>query len=540
MALRPLLKKPSNIMRRYPVGIQTFSEIITKGYVYIDKTDLMWKMQNMSKYVFLSRPRRFGKSLLTTTLCSFFEGRRDLFEGLKVMELEKDWIQYPVLHIDVSMAKGQENLEELRGALMILLEPYTALYGRLPSETTPGKVFSGLIRRAYEQTGRQVVVVIDEYDAPLLDVLHEEEQLPGYRRVMQEFYQCLKAREAMIRFCFITGITKFSQLSIFSTLNNITNITLNSQFAAICGITGEEIDTQMQPDVARLAEEYEVSPQEMREMLRETYDGYRFAGKSPDIYNPFSLMKAFNELELRNFWFESGTPSYLLRQMHHFRTDITKLDDLHVPASAFDQPTENMIDALPLLYQSGYLTIKSYDRLMQEYTLGIPNKEVRVGFTEGLLPTVTGLRGSEVQMGFAARFWKALRANDTDLALLELQAYLEELPYVEGFKKKLEEVSAAEGFYEWSFYLIFSMLNVYVQTQVKCARGRADMVVFMPDTIYVMELKLNGTAQDALDQINDKGYAKRYATDPRLVVKVGIGFSVEKRAMTDYRIVEGD
>ena len=539
--MRPLLlKKPSNIMRRYPVGIQTFSEIITKGYVYIDKTDLMWKMQNMSKYVFLSRPRRFGKSLLTTTLCSFFEGRRDLFEGLKVMELEKDWIQYPVLHIDVSMAKGRDNTQELRKALLMEMEPLAEIYGINEKENTPGEVFSGLIRRAYEQTGRQAVVVIDEYDAPLLDVLHEEEQLPGYRRVMQEFYQCLKAREAMIRFCFITGITKFSQLSIFSTLNNITNITLNSQFAAICGITGEEIDTQMQPDVARLAEEYEVSPQEMREMLRETYDGYRFAGKSPDIYNPFSLMKAFNELELRNFWFESGTPSYLLRQMHHFRTDITKLDDLHVPASAFDQPTENMIDALPLLYQSGYLTIKSYDRLMQEYTLGIPNKEVRVGFTEGLLPTVTGLRGSEVQMGFAARFWKALRANDTDLALRELQAYLEELPYVEGFKKKLEEVSAAEGFYEWSFYLIFSMLNVYVQTQVKCARGRADMEVFMPDAIYVMELKLNGTAQDALDQIEDEGYAKRYATDPRRVVKVGIGFSVEKRAMTDYIIVEGD
>ena len=233
MALRLLPKKSSTIMRRYPVGIQTFSRIINEDYVYIDKTDLMWKMTRVSPFVFLSRPRRFGKSLLTTTLCSFFEGRRDLFEGLKVMELEKDWVQYPVLHIDVSMAKGQENLEELRGALMILLEPYTALYGRLPSETTPGKVFSGLIRRAYEQTGRQVVVVIDEYDAPLLDVLHEEEQLPGFRRVMQEFYQCLKAHEAMIRFCFITGITKFSQLSIFSTLNNITNITLNSQFAAI-------------------------------------------------------------------------------------------------------------------------------------------------------------------------------------------------------------------------------------------------------------------------------------------------------------------
>ena len=528
------------IMRRYPVGIQTFSEIITKGYVYIDKTDLMWKMQNLSKYVFLSRPRRFGKSLLTTTLCSFFEGRRDLFEGLKVMELEKDWIQYPVLHIDVSMAKGKPDEVSLRNALMLQIRPLTKLYGSDPNEKLPGEVFAGLIRRAYEQTGRQVVVVIDEYDAPLLDVLHEEEQLPGFRRVMQEFYQCLKAHEAMIRFCFITGITKFSQLSIFSTLNNITNVSLDPDFAAICGITGEEIDTQMQPDVARLAERYKCSSSEMREMLRETYDGYHFSEESPDIYNPFSLMKAFNQRRLNNYWFESGTPSYLMRQMRHFRTDITKLDDLHVPASAFDQPTENMRNALPLLYQSGYVTIKGYDFLMQEYTLGIPNKEVRVGFTEGLLPTVTGLEGGDVQIGFAARFWKALRTNDTDLALRELQAYLEELPYVEGFKKKLEEVSAAEGFYEWSFYLIFSMLNVYVQTQVKCARGRADMVVFMPDAIYVMELKLNGTAQDALDQIEDKGYALRYTTDPRRVVKVGIGFSVEKRAMTDYRIVEGE
>ena len=522
--------------RKYPVGIQTFSRIISEGYVYIDKTDLMWEMTQLSKYIFLSRPRRFGKSLLATTLCSFFAGRRDLFEGLKVMEMEQEWTQYPVLHIDVSMAKGKPDEESLRRALLLQLKPLTKLYGSDPSETLPGEVFSGLIHRAYEQTGHQVVVVIDEYDAPLLEVLHEEEQLPGYRYIMQEFYQCLKANEAMIRFCFITGITKFSQLSIFSTLNNITNISLDPEFAAICGITGEEIDTQMQPDVARLAEEYEVTPAEMREMLRTTYDGYRFAGKSPDIYNPFSLMKAFNQRQLRNFWFESGTPSYLIRQIQQFRTDITKLDGLQVPSSAFDQPTENMRNALPLLYQSGYLTIKSYDRLIQEYTLGIPNKEVRVGFTEGLLPLVTGLEGSDVQMGFAARFWKALRADDTDLALRELQAYLESLPYVKGFKKKLEEVATAEFFYEWSFYLIFSMLNVYVQTQVKCARGRADMVVFMPDAIYVIELKINGTAQDALDQIEDKGYAKRYATDGRRIVKVGMGFSVEKRAMTEYII----
>ncbi|MBR6979472.1 MAG: ATP-binding protein [Prevotella sp.] len=524
--------------RRYPVGIQTFSEIITKGYLYIDKTDLMWRMQRLSKFIFLSRPRRFGKSLLTTTLCSFFRGERELFEGLKVMALEKEWKRYPVLHIDVSMAKGQESVEELRGSLMIGMKPLVEFYGKDSDETTPGKVFSGLIQRAYQQTGEQVVVVIDEYDAPLLDVLHEEEQLPAFRRVMQEFYQCLKAREAMIRFCFITGITKFSQLSIFSTLNNITNITLLPEFAAICGITGEEIDEQMQPDVARLAERYKCSPAEMRQMLRDTYDGYHFAGESPDIYNPFSLMKAFNERRLANFWFESGTPSYLLRQMRRFHTDITKLDDLEVPASSFDQPTENMEDALPLLYQSGYMTIKDYDFYGQSYTLGIPNKEVRVGFTEGLLPSITGMRGGDVQMGFALRFWRALRVKDTDLALRELQAYLEGLPYVEGFKKKLEEVIVAEGFYEWTFYLIFSMLNVYVQTQVKCARGRADMVVFMPDTIYVMELKLNGTAQDALDQINDKGYALRYATDPRPVVKVGMGFSIEKRALTEYKIID--
>ena len=524
--------------RRYPVGIQTFSEIITGGYVYIDKTDLMWWMQRLSKYVFLSRPRRFGKSLLTTTLCSFFEGRRDLFEGLKVMELEQEWKRYPVLHLDISMAKGRENVEGLRNALMIQMKPLTTRYGADPLEKTPGEVFSGIIRRANEQTGEKVVVVIDEYDAPLLEMLHEEEQLPGFRRVMQEFYQCLKAHEAMIRFCFITGITKFSQLSIFSTLNNITNISLDNEFAAICGITGEEIDTQMMPDVARVAEEYEVTPVEMREMLRDSYDGYHFSGKSPDIYNPFCLMKTFNQKALRNWWFESGTPSYLLRQMRRYRTDITKMDDLVASSDAFDQPTENMANALPLLYQAGYLTIKDYDKLTEEYTLSIPNKEVRVGLTKGLIPVYTGMDTEGVRSGFAIRFWKALRANDTDLALREMQAYLESLPYVEGFRKKLEEVSVAEGFYEWSFYLIFSMLNVYVQTQVKCARGRADMVVFMPDTIYVMELKINGTAQDALDQIRDKGYALRYATDGRRIIKAGIGFSVEKGAMTEYIIEE--
>ncbi len=524
--------------RRYPVGIQTFSEIVKEGYVYIDKTDLMWRMQRLSKYIFLGRPRRFGKSLLATTLCSFFEGRRELFEGLKVMELEKEWRCHPVLHIDVSSAKGQESKEDLRKMLMLRLKPYMKIYGSDPDEITPGGVLDGLIRRAYEQTGEQVVVVIDEYDAPLLEVLHEEELLPAFRRIMQEFYQCLKVREAMIRFCFITGITKFSQLSIFSTINNITNISLQPEFAAICGITGEEIDTQMKQDVELLAQRCNSSLEEMRQKLRDKYDGYHFSEESPDIYNPFSLMKTFNQRVLKNWWFESGTPSYLLRQMRKFRTDITKLDGLVAPASAFDQPTENMRNALPLLFQSGYLTIKDYDFDGDYYTLGIPNQEVRVGFTEGLLPIIAGLEAADVQTCFALRFRNALRSGDTDLAMRELQAYMAGLPYVEGFKKKLEEVAVAEGFYEWSLYLIFSMLNVYVQTQVKCANGRADMVVFMPDAIYVLELKLNGTAKEALEQIDNKGYALRYATDPRRVVKVGMAFSVEQRSLTDYIIEE--
>ena len=520
--------------RRYPVGIQTFSEIIEKGYVYIDKTDLMWRMQQMSKYVFLSRPRRFGKSLLTTTLCSFFQGRRDLFEGLKVMDLEKEWKQYPVLHVDVSMAKGQKNEDLLSNALFRQLEAYTEKYGSKASELTPGAVFSGLIRRAYEQTGEQVVVVIDEYDAPLLDVLHEDEQLPAFRRVMQEFYQCLKANEAMIRFCFITGITKFSQLSIFSTLNNISNLSLHPDFAAICGITGEEIDTQMRPDVERLAERYKCSPEAMREMLRETYDGYHFSEESPDIYNPFSLMKAFNERRLNHYWFESGTPSYLLRQLQRYRTDITKMDDIVAPASAFDQPTENMLDALPLLYQSGYLTIKGYDREGEIYTLGIPNQEVQTGYAEGLMPTYIGLDATDVQTGFALKFWRALKKDDIDLALRQMQAFLAGIPYVEGFKKKLEQVAVKEGFYEYTFYLIFNMLNVYARTQVKCQGGRVDMVVLMPQTTYVFELKMHETAQKALEQINTNGYALPYETDGRRVVRVGLHFDLDSRTLDDW------
>ena len=523
-------------VRKYPVGIQTFERLREENYVYIDKTDLVWKMTKESPYVFLSRPRRFGKSLLTTTLNSYFKGRKELFEGLKIMELETEWEQYPVIHLDLSVAKNQPNAEELLKTLMFMMKPIAAEFGRDTDEITPGKLLTGMIRRAYEQTGKKVVVIIDEYDAPLLEVLHEEEKLSEYRRVMQEFYQPLKASESMVKFCFITGITKFSQLSIFSTLNNLTNISMDSKYAAICGITEEELSNDMAVDIQMLAESEECSPEEMHKRLKQQYDGYRFAGRSPEIYNPFSLLKCFNQQKITNYWFESGTPTFLIRQMQCFNTDITTMDRIEADAMSFDRPTEAMDDALPLLYQSGYLTIKEYDKETDTYILAIPNNEVRVGLVRGLMPTYIGLDGSNVNVGFAMKFWRALKRNDLDMAMQEMKAFLAGVPYVEGFKNKLAEVKNYEGFYEYTFWLIFNMLNVYAATQVKCANGRIDFVVQMPETTYVFELKVNGTAQEALDQINSRGYALPYETEGREVVKVGVQFDRETMTIGEYLV----
>lgn len=549
--------------RKYPIGIQTFSEIIKNDYVYIDKTDLVWQLAHYAKYIFLSRPRRFGKSLLTTTLESYFLGEKELFQGLKIMELEKEWQQYPVIHLSLSTVKNQESPQALRDRLLLLLRPYTDEFGRDSEEKTPGSVLAGLIARAYKKTGKQVAVLIDEYDAPLLDVLHEDKMLQPMRKVMQEFYQPLKDSEAMVKFCFITGITKFSQLSIFSTINNLKNVTLLPRFSAICGITEQEVKTDFADGIRSMAAKYECTEDEMFDRLKARYDGYHFSEESEDIYNPYSLLNAFTDNKMANYWFESGTPTFLIEQMKHFNTDIMSLEKLEVPATAFDQPTENMKNALPLLYQSGYLTIKDYDRVTEAYTLSIPNQEVRVGYLRGLLPIYTGLDDADVQMGFAARFWKALRADDIDLAMREMQAYMAGIPYVEGFKKKLAEVATAEGFYEYTLYLIFSMLNVYVRTQVKvwsseshpsllddgrvatelgkakCAGGRVDMVVRMPDTTYVFELKVSGTAQEALRQIDDKGYAIPYQTDGRPVVKVGVKMDAETRSIEEWVTEDG-
>ena len=523
--------------RKYPIGIQTFSRIRKEGYLYVDKTDLVWQLAHYSTFVFLSRPRRFGKSLLASTLESYFMGERELFDGLKIMELERDWERYPVLRFDLSGAKHLPP-ETVRTELGLLLRPYEDIYGRNPEEETPGMRLSGIIDRALAKTGKQVVVIIDEYDAPLLDVLHEDEVLSEMREVMQEFYQRLKKQEAKIKFCFITGITKFSQLSIFSTINNLTNVTMDSMFSAICGITEQELTTMLKEDIERLADNNDVSPEQMHQKLKLKYDGYHFAKNSPEIYNPYSLLKAFQQREVQNYWFESGTPTFLIRQLQHFKTDIMSLDNLETFASEFDQPTENMQNALPLLYQSGYLTIKGYDREGDVYTLSIPNQEVRIGYVRGLLPIYTGLNNADVQAGFALKFWRALKRRDIEQAMQEMQTYLAGVPYVEGFKEKLKNVATAEGFFEYTFYLIFSMLNVYARTQVKCAGGKADMVVWMSDTVYVFELKVHDTAQHALEQIDEKGYAIPYQAEGRKVVKVGVKFNIDTRAPEEWVVVD--
>jgi len=522
-------------VRKYPIGNDDFVSLRKAGEVYVDKTELIWQMIELSKWIFLSRPRRFGKSLLTSTLQAFFEGRKELFEGLAIAEREHEWVKHPVFHFNMADLKDVP-IEQIQPRICFQLKKYEAIYGIDPDARTPGTRLTDLIERAYQQTGLGVVLIFDEYDAPLLNKLDKPQLLDTTRALMQEFYGPIKTCTAYERFTFITGITKFSQLSIFSTLNNLNNITMLPQFAALTGFTDEELDTVFRPDIERLGTTMGLDYDTMRTNLKKQYDGYYFSEAKIGVYNPFSLLKAFANQKLSNYWFESGTPSFIFEVMRRFKTDITQSFDISASASAFDTPTEGMTSAVPLLYQSGYLTIKDYDPETYFYRLAIPNQEVTVGLTENLAYTYLGVQSDNIKAGFALKFWQALRRDDIELALRELKAYMAGLPYVEGFKQKLAEVATVEGFYEWTFYIIFSMLNVYVRTQVKCIRGRIDIVVQMPDTIYVMELKLHGTPLSALKQIESGDYGVRYSTDGRRVVKVGIRFDMKKLGIKDWKV----
>ena len=518
-------------LKLYPIGIQTFERIRKEDKLYIDKTEYIYRMAHTSgTYFFLGRPRRFGKSLLVTTMQSYFEGKKELFKGLAIEKLEKEWTEYPVLHFDMSGGKHMDK-EQLEEYLDYRLQEEEKKWGVTKPVKGANNRLIALINTAYEKSGKQVVVLIDEYDAPMLDVVHEKEQLDMLRNMMRNFYSPLKYSEAKLRFVFLTGITKFSQVSIFSELNNIINISMSDEYAGICGITKEELLTQMSEDIDELAKSQELTREETIVELKENYDGYHFSAKSPDVYNPFSLLNCFSTREFGAYWFSSGTPTYLIKMMRKFKVMPTNISKMYAKSSAFDAPTENMTAITPLLYQSGYLTIKGYDKFSKLYTLDLPNKEIKVGLFESLLPNY--LEGMFAQNGDVAiaQMSVLIRQDNMDGALQLLQTFLGTVPYC--------NVTNYEGHYQQMLYIIFSLLTGYVvDVEVHTPKGRLDIVMLTHTRLYIIELKLNKNAQAALQQINLKNYAQRFALCGKPVSKVGINFDSTTGNIEDWVIEE--
>lgn len=516
-------------IRKYPVGMQTFSEIREKNYVYVDKTKYIVEfLRQGSKYVFLSRPRRFGKSLFVSTLQAYYEGRKELFDGLALGKYEKNWIKHPVLHFDMSTAKHVD-IKGLQSELNLKLAQYERIYGRDEEAESLNQRLECLVKRAYEQTGQKVVLLIDEYDAPLLDVVHEKEDLKHLRQVTQNFYSPIKYLDPWLEFTFITGITKFSQLSIFSEINNLDNISMFDQYSAICGISQTELLTALKPDVEILAHALGKSFEETIEELKDFYDGYHFSERAEDIFNPFSLTKALRNQKIDAYWFSSGTPSYLIKTLQKYHVGILDIEKKNASVDDFDVSPEQMTSAIPLLYQSGYLTIKKYNPVLQSFQLDYPNKEVRLGMVKSLAPNYL----SPIQMdnnGFIFDFLEQLYSGNMDGALQKMRAYLASI------SNRLSNKSEKD--FQTIFYLIFNLMGAYIKVEEDSAIGRADVVLHMPDTTYVMELKYDKTVDEALQQIDDKGYLIPYSADGKRLVKVGINFDSNKRTIGEWKIIE--
>lgn len=513
--------------RKYPIGIQTFSEIRERNYLYIDKTQYLVDFIDKGyKYVFLSRPRRFGKSLFASMIHAYYEGRKDLFEGLAMGEYEKDWVKHPVLHFDMSAAKHMDK-DMLERYLADMLTDQEAVFGYKSEKQDPNIRLKDLVVTANRLTGRKVALIIDEYDAPLLDVVHEELNLVALRRAMQNFYSPIKSLDPYLEFVFLTGITKFAQLSIFSELNNLFNISMYDKYSAICGISSEELHTQMLPDVERLAEHLHLSVDETFERLKRKYDGYHFSKNSEDVYNPFSLIKALASGDIGDYWFDSGTPTYIIKLLQKYNVGLRDLTGQDAGVSDFDVSPENMTTVLPLLYQSGYLTIKHYDPMIDLYTLGYPNEEVRTGMVRSLAANyLTPAEGTN--SSFVIKFVKAVIADDMEQALTLMRAYLAGVSYRLSNKTERDVQTI--------FYLVFSLIGSFIKVEEESAHGRADVVITLPSVVYVMELKFDGSADAALRQIDEKGYLIPYTADGKRLVKVGVNYSSEERTITEWRI----
>ena len=514
----------------YPIGIQTFERIRKEDKFYVDKTEYIYRMAHTNgTFFFLSRPRRFGKSLLVSTFQSYFEGKKELFEGLAIEKLEKEWNEYPVLHFSMAMGKHMDN-DQLNRYLLFILKLQEKRFGIICDDSDPNVRLTNLIMSVTEQTGKQVVILIDEYDAPLLDVVHEDEKLDVLRNTMRNFYSPLKDCEPMLRFVFMTGITKFSQLSIFSELNNIKNVSMDEPYAAICGITKDELLTQMKDDVQELADKLGLSYDETIQKLKDHYDGYHFCWPSPDVFNPFSLLNCFADGKFNSNWFGSGTPTYLINMMrkYHF-TPIDLGSRMEAGKDDFDAATETMTNIMPLLYQSGYITIKDYDEDTDLYTLDIPNREIRVGLYRSLLPHYLATKSVQGNTTIA-KMSVLLKRGKVEEALGMLRDFLETVPYCDN--------TNYEGHYQQMLYIIFALLTNYnILVEQHTAKGRIDITLETADTIYVMELKLNKNADEALAQIEDRRYADAFKMKNKQIVKVGMSFGLKDEVNTlDWRI----
>ena len=516
--------------RKYPLGLQTFERIIKGKYVYVDKTNLIYELVHEKKYCFLSRPRRFGKSLLVTTLQTYFEGKRDLFMGLKMEELETDWTSYPVLHFDISKGKYY-SIENLMATLDIILSPYEQLYNLIPAKTNDFNVrLINIIKAAKQQTGKDVVVLIDEYDAPMHDSMKDKNLQKQIRDIMRNFFSPLKAEEDNLHFVFLTGISKFSQLSIFSELNNITNISMRDKYSSICGISKEELFENFHEDITNLAQANNMTFEETVAQLKYNYDGYHFSGKGEDIYNPYSMLSCLDTLEFDSYWFSTGTPTFLIELLQEKGIDILQLDGIWTTADRFDTPTEKIVDPVPVLYQSGYLTIKSYQHPTKLYKLGLPNEEVRKGFSNSLFRYYApdGMDDRDaIYMAWAKNF--ILSAEDNMEAFLpHLQTFYKKFPYT--------LVNNNERHYQAVLYTILLILGCDVTPEVPTSDGRIDMVLKTKRSIYILELKYKKDAATAVEQIDRKDYAAAFANDKRKKYKVGINFSEDRRNIDDWEV----
>lgn len=518
-------------MIRYPIGIQTFEKIRKGNFLYVDKTETLFRMIQSGNYIFLSRPRRFGKSLLTSTLESYFSGQKELFKGLAIEQLEKDWTEYPVLHFSLATVK-MGTTEDLFNQINMQMSRMEKKYGlTCEIDNVAARLFN-LVTSLYDKTGKEVVVLIDEYDAPLLTVLHDPERLEPMRTALQSFYSPLKDLDPYLRFVFITGITKFSQLSIFSQLNNLSNISMNPRYATLTGFTQEELERDFTEGIQGIADDNGLTYQVALEKLRTLYDGYHFSRNAEGVYNPFSVLQAMQTGSPDNYWFATGTPTFLVKMMKKFNTFLPALDGSRAKATEFDAPTEAMHSILPLFYQSGYLTIRDYIPQVDTYVLGFPNEEVKTGLLNALIPYYVSPNINATNNTLDDMYLAILK-DDIDGMLTVARSFFASIPYQEG---TLKDAPTSEGHFTAMLYVVFSLLSNYCYSQVRTAAGRMDILLKTSTTVYVMELKMDGSADEALQQIDDKGYAIPYEADGRKIVKVGINFSSKERTIQEWKV----